>query len=212
MKFNSLLALFVGLGILHLLFIVIDFSRGRHFTKILLIPLLMFWVYSIHPVYLLLLALFWGWIGDVLLIKKDKSLFLKLGLLAFLLGHLSCISVFLLHTSAVPGILSSVGIIFVYLLFGSGMFRVLNSGLGRMKVPVGIYIFVISCMSVAALTFALSNGGKTWFSFAGSLLFVFSDSVLAFQLFRKPFKYGRFLVMASYIPAQFLLAFGILHG
>lgn len=79
-----------------------------------------------------------------------------------------------------------------------------------MLMPVGVYIFVISCMSATALFFAISNGQNAWWAFAGSLLFVLSDSLLAFQLFRTPFKYGRLLVMASYIPAQLLLAWGIL--
>ena len=210
MKLNNLLVLFVSIGIFHLLFILIDFSRGRHFTKFLLIPSLMLWAYFVQPVYLLLLALFWGWVGDVLLIKKDRRLFLKLGLLAFLLGHIAYITVFLLNTAAFPGVVFSTGIVFAYILFGVGMFRLLRPGLGRMLMPVGVYIFVISCMSATALFFAMSNGRHAWWSFAGSLLFVFSDSVLAFQLFRTPFKYGRLIVMASYIPAQLLLASGIL--
>ncbi len=211
MKVSNLLALFAGIGLFHLLFIVIDFSRGRHFTKFLLIPSLMLWAYFVHPVYLLLLALFWGWVGDVLLIKKERSLFLKLGLLAFLLGHLAYISVFLFRTPAFPGIVLSGGIILVYTLFGLAIFRALRSGLDRMRLPVGGYIFVISCMSATALLFSMSNGQGTWWAFAGSILFISSDSLLAFQLFRNPFKYGRLLVMATYIPAQFLLAFGILH-
>ena len=90
------------------------------------------------------------------------------------------------------------------------MFRSLQPGLGRMLLPVGVYIFVISCMSASALLFSMSNGRGAWWAFAGSLLFVFSDFVLALQLFRTPFKHGRLIVMASYIPAQFLLALGIL--
>jgi uncharacterized membrane protein YhhN len=205
------LAVFAFSGLFHLLFILIDFSRGRHFTKFLLIPSLMLWAYFVHPVYLLLLALFWGWVGDVLLIKKERSLFLKLGLLAFLLGHIAYITVFLLHTPAFPEVALSVGIVCAYSLFGLGIFHALRPGLGHMLMPVGVYMFVISCMSATALLFSMSNGQGTWWAFAGSILFISSDSLLAFQLFRNPFKYGRLLVMATYIPAQFLLAFGILH-
>jgi len=205
-----LLIVFWCVGGLHLVFILREYPPGRHATKILLIPLLILWIGFNHPVYLLLLALFWGWVGDVLLIKKDRSLFLKLGLLAFLLGHIAYITVFLLHTPAFPGVVFSTGIVCTYILFGVGMFRTLRPGLGRMLMPVGVYIFVISCMSATALFFAISKGQHAWWSFAGSLLFVFSDSVLAFQLFRTPFKHGRLIVMASYIPAQFLLASGIL--
>ncbi len=211
MRFNGLSALFIAIGALHLLFILTEFPKGRQVTKILLMPLLILWIYFIHPVFLLLLALFWGWVGDILLLRKEQRLFLKLGLLAFLLGHISYISVFLLHTSAFPGIFFSVVIIFLYVFFGWGMFRALQAGLGRMAVPVGVYISIISLMSASALVFAMSNSHSAWWAFAGSLLFVFSDSVLALQLFRKPFRYGRFIVMASYIPAQFLLASGILN-
>ena len=211
MNSKILLTLFVCVGVLHLVFILTESKNGRQFTKILLMPLLILWTYSIHPIFLLLLALFWGWVGDVLLLRKERRIFLKLGLLAFLLGHIAYISVFLVHSKAFPAPGIFVGMVVVYALFGWGMFRALRAGLGRMAVPVGIYIFVISVMSASVLLFALCNGSVAWWAFAGSLLFVFSDSVLALQLFRKPFKYSRFVVMASYIPAQFLLVWGILN-
>ncbi|NOZ14209.1 MAG: lysoplasmalogenase [Acidobacteria bacterium] len=208
--FNVVLLSFICTGTLHLLFVLVDYSPGRRITKVLLMPFLMLWVYSVFPDYLLLSALFWGWLGDCLLIKKENGTFLRLGILAFLAGHLTYVLLFVIHIPAFPGTAAFCGIFFPYLLFGAGMFRLLRPGLGRMVFPVGVYIFVISSMSMSALLFALSVGGTAWLAFAGSLLFVFSDSVLSFQLFMKPFKYGRFVVMASYIPAQFLLVRGFL--
>ena len=210
MNSNILLALYLLVGMFHLIFILTESKNGRQFTKILLMPLLILWAYSIQPLFLLLLALCWGWAGDVLLLRKERRIFLKLGLFAFLLGHISYISLFLLHSGSYPAVGVFSVAICLYAFFGWGMFLTLRAGLGRMALPVGIYIFVISLMSVSAFLFAMSSGGTAWWAFAGSLLFVFSDSALALQLFRKPFKYGRFVVMASYIPAQFLLAFGIL--
>ncbi|MCK5879748.1 MAG: lysoplasmalogenase [Holophagae bacterium] len=203
------LVLFTCVGLLHLIFIVTESENSRHITKILLIPLLMIWTYQVHPVLLLLLALFFGWLGDVLLIKKENRTFLKLGLIAFLMGHLSYISLFLSHSRAFPGAMPMALIFLFYGVFGWDMFLFLKNGLGSMAVPVGAYIFAICVMSISALVFSLSGGGVAWWAFAGSILFVFSDSMLAIQLFRKPFIYGRFLVMATYIPAQFLLAWAL---
>ncbi len=210
MKFDTFLLLFFCIGILHLFCIAIDFSKGRQLTKILLIPFLMLWTVTVRPFPLLLSALFFGWLGDVLLIRKDERLFLKFGLLAFLMGHIAYISIFWSHLHHFPAFSTIVGICVVYSVFGFGIFRILRSGLGRMILPVAFYIFAISVMSASALMFALSNGGNSWWAFGASLLFVFSDSILALQLFRKPFKYGRFIVMATYIPAQFLLVWGVL--
>ena len=79
--------------------------------------------------------------GDVVLMwPSDKIL---LGLIIFLTGHVFYISG--LHSGIEW---TSTGVVWVPLLFlGSGMFWVFRSGLGKMQVPVLVYILVILIMS-----------------------------------------------------------------
>jgi uncharacterized membrane protein YhhN len=46
------------------------------------------------------------------------------------------------------------------------------------------------------------------FVFAGSLCFMVSDSMLAYDTFRKKIKYGSFLIMLTYILAQLFITLG----
>ncbi len=205
-----LLFLFACIAVLHLVFTVAGLKTCSHITKVLLIPFLMAWAFRVCPNALLLWALFFGWFGDVLLIKKDQTLFLRLGLFSFLVGHIVYIFLFLSRTAVFPGVVPILLIFSFYAGFGLGMFGFIRKGLGPLVIPVGGYIFTISLMSASALSFSLSDGGMAWWSFAGSLLFLLSDSLLAIRLFRCPFSYDSFFVMTTYIPAQFLLVLGIL--
>jgi uncharacterized membrane protein YhhN len=44
--------------------------------------------------------------------------------------------------------------------------------------------------------------------FAGAVLFVLSDSLIAINRFTQPFELARIAIMSSYITAQYLIAVG----
>jgi len=44
----------------------------------------------------------------------------------------------------------------------------------------------------------------------GAILFVISDSILAIRKFKMPVAQGDFLIMLTYLAAQFLITWGIL--
>jgi uncharacterized membrane protein YhhN len=44
----------------------------------------------------------------------------------------------------------------------------------------------------------------------GALLFIMSDSMIAINQFIEPIIYGRFLIMFTYISAQYLIVIGVL--
>ena len=91
------------------------------------------------------------------------------------------------------------------------MMLVLLPSLGDLKIPVFIYAMTISIM----LLFAL-KGLLNWHKpaniaiFTGALFFVTSDSLLAFDKFYAAVPNGSFLIMATYLSAQFLIVTGIL--
>ncbi|NLN82753.1 MAG: lysoplasmalogenase, partial [Firmicutes bacterium] len=49
-----------------------------------------------------------------------------------------------------------------------------------------------------------------WIVLIGTLLFIFSDSILAFNRFKKRSPYGSVCLMAAYGAAQLLIVLGIL--
>ena len=105
--------------------------------------------------------------GDVALMwPSDKFL---LGLVSFLTGHVFYISG--LHSGIEW---TSTGVVWAPLLiFGSGMFWVLRSGLGKMQVPVLVYILVILIMSGLAWERHLQlELPQTLFAACGAILFL----------------------------------------
>jgi len=117
-----------------------------------------------------------------------------LGLVCFLTGHLFYISG--LHSGIEW---TSTWVVWVPLLFiGGGMFLVLRSGLGKMKVPVLFYILVILIMSGLAWECYLQlELLQTLFAACGAILFLISDALLAWNRFRMKFKSAQFLILGT---------------
>jgi uncharacterized membrane protein YhhN len=66
-------------------------------------------------------------------------------------------------------------------------------------------------MSAMALNrFRAVNPASFFLVFAGSVLFVISDSLIALDKFLTSIPHDRLLVMSTYISAQFLIMMGIL--
>ena len=73
------------------------------------------------------------------------------------------------------------------------MFLVLRSGLGKMKAPVLVYILVILIMSGLARERHLQlELPQTLFAECGTILFLISDALLAWNRFRMKFKSAQF--------------------
>nr|WP_042354145.1 lysoplasmalogenase [Bacillus rubiinfantis] len=124
------------------------------------------------------------------------------GLSSFLLGHIfygfgfvkkwnfsmiRFLTVFLIATYA--------------FLIGSAIITALQQhGNTDLIIPVIAYMVVISSMAWLAIM-----TGNKWAS-AGSILFVISDSILAWNMFVSPITYSDTLIMVTYYTAQFLIA------
>jgi uncharacterized membrane protein YhhN len=149
----------------------------------------------------LLVGLLFSIGGDVALMwPSDKFL---LGLVSFLTGHVFYISG--LHSGIEW---TSTGVVWVPLLFlGSGMFWVLRSGLGKMQVPVLVYILVILIMSGLAWERHLQlELPQTLFAGCGVILFLISDAMLAWNRFRMKFKSAQVFILSTYYVAQSAIA------
>ena len=148
----------------------------------------------------ILVGLIFSTVGDVFLIN-DKKFFVH-GLISFLLGHLCFIAAFY-SSPNLPSVLC-------YLIYVAVFLTVLWKHLDKLKVPVIVYAITLAVMSWLALSryFEL-NDGKTLFAFLGSISFVASDSLLAFNKFQKPFSLSPLLILGTYFLAQWLIALSV---
>jgi len=188
------------------------------FVKPLLMPLLA--VYFISRVgfsfgdnrRLLLLALFFCWLGDIFLMYTDQSdIFFILGLSSFLLGHVFYI---ICYRKFVNGPLASRPDTFLMLLliayFLWVFFKILP-GLGPMLVPVIVYsIIIMSMVFMANMRRTRTNTASYWLVLLGALLFVISDSVIALSRFHQEIPLiGSMVIMSTYTIGQFLIVQGL---
>jgi len=85
---------------------------------------------------------------------------------------------------------------------------ILTPSLEDMKLPVYVYLTVITVMGVtAALRYPTSG-----LVVCGALFFIASDSLLAIAEFRDPFRASEYLVMITYYLAIFLIAYGMVRA
>ena len=165
--------------------------------------------HPILPFYrLLLIAMIFCLGGDVFLALRGEKMFLY-GLVSFLLGHLFYAGAFFyaagLNRWTIFGLAIS-------LLAGGGVFLWLRAHLGAMKIPVMLYILVISGMVTGAGSLMAADelelSGR-WLAFVGALNFYISDVFVARQRFLKTGFVNRFIGLPLYYSGQFLLAFSI---
>jgi uncharacterized membrane protein YhhN len=165
-----------------------------------------------HPIFpfyrLLLIAMIFCLGGDVFLALRGEKMFLY-GLVSFLLGHLFYAGAFF-HTAGLNR-WTFIGLA-ISLSAGGGVFLWLRSHLGAMKIPVILYILVISGMVAGAGSLMavdeLKLSGR-WLAFIGALNFYLSDVFVARQRFLKTGFVNRLIGLPLYYSGQFLLAFSI---
>jgi len=142
--------------------------------------------------------------GDVLLmLPRDRFV---AGLVSFLVAHLLYAAAFAgVPTGAAPWVVLA-GLV----AFGVGVLRALWPGLGALRGPVVGYVAVILAMAWMATARGLRVPGPgTAAAAAGALLFVLSDTLLAVDRFRAPFRGSRALVLTTYYAAQLLIALSV---
>jgi uncharacterized membrane protein YhhN len=208
--FRVFIGLFTGVGAAHLVLSLFGENIPRAITKICLLPLLAgAYISGAKDVFVpVLLALVFGWGGDVFLLKIKDIRFFRLGLASFLAGNLCYIISFIsftntLHSAAlVVSIASAVPLAFI--------FHSIIRPKKEMNLPVIIYEIIIMTMSLTALQLTLSRrDGHGLLVFAGSLCFLVSDTLLSCFTFRSRPKYGSLFVMSSYILAQLTIVLGL---
>jgi uncharacterized membrane protein YhhN len=163
-----------------------------------------------------LLAIVFSWIGDVLLMfQEGGELFFMLGLVSFLTAHVFYIFAYRQHQTIgsdneLKG-LQKVRFGFPIVLAGFGLLSILYGHLGPLKVPVIVYAGILTTMALVALfRFGKTSAASFSFVFAGAILFMMSDSLLAINKFLEPLPFEGFWIMVTYIGAQYFIVRGLL--
>lgn len=155
------------------------------------------------------------WIGIGMVFSLVGDIFLMLpwdafvpGLVAFLIGHLCFIRALVSDTrfGARPLALAAC------LAYGGlNLWALWPSLPGALHVPVVVYVAVLTCMAGQAVTRALSHAhdalaSPTLWAAGGALLFVLSDTLLAWNRFRLAIPLSAVWILATYYGALWCLA------
>ncbi len=150
-----------------------------------------------------LLALAFSFLGDVLLMDKN-NLFLY-GIAAFLMSQILFIKI--IGSQLKPSSLKQkITAILPFLIYIIILLSILKSNLGDFLIPVIIYGITISIFGVVSLLNYLVN--KTRISqvlLFGVVLFILSDSMIAFNKFHEAKPYYGVAIMITYVLAQYLI-------
>ena len=193
--------------------IVFTFKKhrtGSFVTKTLLTPILLviYLAGNRTPEIIVICALLFCFLGDVLLEFSD---FFLAGLSAFLAGHVSYIICFIKDISefaVIPGWMYFFAII--YALYGFIFCSKLSLKDIKIKAAISTYCGII----LLAGFFSLLRWGSVseysfWMVFTGTLMFIISDSILAYNRFVNRTHAGGVWVMATYGAAQLLIILGL---
>jgi uncharacterized membrane protein YhhN len=205
------IAAFIIAAAAHFVFLFFEKKIPQALTKICLLPLLA-GVYVLGAKYFfvpVILALFFGWGGDIFLLKIREIKFFRMGLASFLLGHLCYIFSFIFFAGTVNIMILVISLVGAIPL-GFAVHSIIRPK-KEMNLPAIVYEIIIMLMSLSALQLLFARRDRYGLLiFAGSLCFLFSDTFLAYCTFRTRPKYAGFVVMLSYIAAQSGIVLGLI--
>jgi len=160
------------------------------------------------------LGILFSLVGDVLLISFERMFLL--GLIAFLLGHISYITGFKEELIAITA-WSLILAVFIAINIGRLLRRIVGAmrtkGENRLVPPVILYGTVISVMLYAAMSTIYNPAWKTTAAFfvsLGAFLFCASDAILAWNKFVSPVRNGRVWNITLYYLGQLGLIAGVI--
>lgn len=200
---------------------LLDITWLDYALKPLLVPALLLYLYlntrdrRTAFVWLVVAGLSLSWLGDVVLLFSARSeLFFAAGLGAFLIAHVLYIVAYIRSVHRAPGqafFRRRPGWLLPFPIAFVSLYGPLYPALGSMRIPVFVYTATILLMAVFALNRKDRVPEASFYSiFLGALLFILSDSLLAFNKFLVSIPYAGVFVMSTYIAAQVLIVEGVI--
>jgi uncharacterized membrane protein YhhN len=161
---------------------------------------------------MIFLALLFSLAGDILLMFQDFGDYFVYGLGSFLLAHIFYIIAFTktyLENHEIKLLQRYGWVMLLVVAYSWFFFNAIKDFLGDMMGPVLIYTMVISLMLLIALNRFRKVSGKSFLLIAfGAILFVASDSLIAWNKFVRELDYSHTLIMATYGLAQLGITMG----
>lgn len=190
----------------------------EYLAKPLLLPwmALYFLLYSAKGNFkwMVLLAFFFSWTGDVLLmLSASREILFYAGVGGFFMAQLFYILVFsnYFKNQKKGFIIRKPLVLIPYILYLIGIIVLLFPGLdGFMRPIIVIYGGSLIAMAIAALNLRGKVPTLVFnLIFWGSILFVLSDTMLAVNKFQTELPKSDVLIMSTYIAAQLLILLGL---
>lgn len=214
-KKKSFSVIFLIVLFVDLVFTNIDYLyEYRYFTKpwIIITLVIHFYYNSLHLLpkerILVFLALTFSLIADFILIT-DSITSLITGMSMFILAKICYAILFSFKARFdIDRLLPFLAVVLMYCLF---IMYYLYEGVGELFFPVVIYIFVTLTMTkMAYLRYNMVNKKSFYFVLAGAVLFMVSETIMAFYSFYKPLPYTYTSVLLTYGLSQFFVISGII--
>jgi uncharacterized membrane protein YhhN len=157
---------------------------------------------DIQYIILIYIGLVFSLFGDVFLMLPNKFIF---GLISFLLAHI-CFLVFFITLYNDTHIL----LVLLFSIAGASIYFTLFPFLGKMKVPVLVYLIIIFAMAWRGWEYYIGFKNTASIIIAiATILFIFSDTNIALNKFRKQYNSAEFLILSTYYMSIWLIALAL---
>ncbi len=210
-----MLAVFAVSSVIHLYASLKSNIKLRAQSKAFILAALCGWYVfaSASPSWLVIAALLFSWLGDVLLIPKGIKWFAAGGV-AFVISHVSFVVAYCQNISfAGLPIAAVIAAAAVYLAASLLVFKGLKGSLPKaLFFPMFGYLLLNGTMNCFALFQLLSlKNAAGLIVYIGATLFFASDSLLFYVRFKKNTRIkNHFPVMLTYIIGEFLITLGLM--
>ena len=148
----------------------------------------------------ILLGLIFSLAGDCFLMLRPQKFIA--GLVSFLIAHIVYCAAFY---NLIDGALNLTAL-WIMLIPALGYYGFLYNGLNKLKIPVAIYVSAILSMTYLSFNvYQQQDSTIALLGFIGALFFMLSDSLLALNKFKRPFKLAQPSILSTYYLAQWLI-------
>lgn len=155
----------------------------------------------------ILIALLFSWLGDVLLIPKSRSHYFLAGIIAFAFAHIGYAYAFFMLPYSSLIIISSASITIISALLIYWWLKPHLTQSYQLMVPA--YLFIIAVMVAAGSSAGISS--HNYWLLWGSIIFALSDIFVARNRFVNPGFINRLIGLPLYYIAQIMIAFGAIN-
>ena len=210
---------FAVIVLVELLGRLLDRIHMEYYVK----PLIMVWIALYFLLFAkkkaftipVLAAFFFSWTGDnFLMLSGNSELFFYAGVGGFFCAQLAYVFTFIKFSEqGGKGFLQKKPWITLFFLayLGAVLFLLFPGLEGMMKAVITIYALSLILMSMMALNRRGRVGTPSFgLVFTGSLFFLLSDSMIAIDKFYGSIPLSGFLIMITYITAQYLIMRGLI--